>query len=172
MSDTLKAFVADRQVKYMGLSPDKMIQEAVAEFGSGLCLASSLSVEDQILTDLFLKADPKARIFVLDTGRLHQETYDVMQESMARFNFRYDVYAPDQVQLQDLIEAKGPNLFYESIENRKACCGVRKMQPLAKALGGAKAWMTGLRKAQSVTRVDMQVLEWDAGFNLVKLNPL
>ena len=167
-----REFVQLNSVDYESLDIADVMTKSYDEFSSEFCLASSLSVEDQILTTLLLKQDPDAFIFVLDTGRLHQETYDVMQQTMAKYNFKYQVFTPDSVALAEMVRDYGPNLFYESVENRKLCCGIRKMEPLKRALSGKRAWITGLRKEQSVTRSDLSVLEWDSGFEMVKLNPL
>ena len=167
-----REFVQLNAVNYESLDISDVMTKSFNEFSSDICLASSLSVEDQILTTLLLERDSQAFIFVLDTGRLHQETYDVMQQTMAKYNFKYQVFTPDSDDLSEMVQNFGPNLFYESVENRKLCCGIRKMEPLNRALSGKRAWITGLRKEQSVTRSDLSVLEWDSGFEMVKLNPL
>ena len=112
-------------------------------------LASSLGLEDQLLPILALILI-KARVFVLDTGRLNQETYDVMDETRKKYNFDYEVYYPDTSSVEQLLRTKEPNSFYESIENRKQCCSIRKTEPLKRVLKTADAWITGLRKAQSI----------------------
>ena len=144
-----------------GLDTKALIKKLSNDFGDKLVLASSLGVEDQLLTHLCLTANPKARIFVLDTGRLHQETYNVMAKTMARYNMRYEVCFPDKDQVEKMVQEKGPNLFYDSVDNRKRCCHVRKVQPLQKKLNTCNAWITGLRKEQSVTRTDIELIEWD-----------
>lgn len=135
-------------------------------------LASSLGAEDQVLTHMMLELDRDAHIFVLDTGRLHQQTYDVMSRMMSRFDFRYEVYAPEAEAVQEMVSAHGPNLFYASVENRKRCCFVRKVEPLQRALAGAGAWVTGLRRAQSTGRADTPVVDWDDGHGIAKVSPL
>ena len=135
-------------------------------------LASSLGLEDQLLTHYCLQANPSARIFVLDTGRLNQETYDVMQRSRKKYAINYEVYYPDTHKIESLIRKKGPNSFYESIENRKECCSIRKTEPLKRVLQTADAWITGLRSAQSVTRQDMNLFEEDIVHKCIKINPL
>jgi len=137
-----------------------------------LVLASSLGAEDQVLTHMVATINPKARIFVLDTGRLHQETYDVMESSRRRYNLHYEVGYPDATQVETLLHAKGPNSFYESIENRKECCGIRKVDALNRILSTADAWITGLRREQAVTRSSLDVVEWDDAHNMIKINPL
>jgi len=150
-----------------------IVRWALHEFGvRDLVLSSSLSLEDQVLTDMLLEADPEARIFTLDTGRCFPETYQVMQETMERYGMRFAVYAPDARELEDLVREHGPNCFYESVALRQRCCAVRKVNPLRRALAGAAAWMTGLRRAQSVTRTALEPVEWDAAHGLWKISPL
>jgi len=144
-----------------------------------LAFASSLGLEDQLLLSLLDEAlashpQPSASVhaFTLDTGRLNPETYDLIQVDRQTFRLPLVSYWPEAAAVEALIARGGPNLFYESLENRKACCGVRKVAPLNRALAGRSAWITGLRRAQSVTRTDLHRVEWDAAHGLVKLNPL
>ncbi len=115
---------------------------------------------------------PDVGIFTIDTGRLPQETYDAMQATIAKYDFRYDVLFPDAQQVAELVGEYGPNLFYDSADLRKKCCDIRKVVPLKKKLGTLKAWICGLRKEQSVTRSDVAAVEWDAANGLVKINPI
>ncbi len=137
-----------------------------------LVLASSLSVEDQVLTHLVCAAHARPRIFTLDTGRLFPETYETMERTMQRYGFRYEVFAPDTRELEEMVRAHGPNLFYRSVELRKLCCAVRKIHPLRRVLATADAWLCGLRREQSVTRRSVEKVEWDETFGLCKINPL
>lgn len=154
------------------LSLEQRIKKIIELFSSSVCLASSLGMEDQILTHELLALNPKAHIFVLDTGRLNQETYNVMDLTMKTYHFNYRVYYPNQDAVEELVASKGPNSFYSSVENRKECCSIRKVEPLQRALKGYKAWITGLRQAQSVTRTSLNMFEKDTGHNLIKINPL
>ena len=140
--------------------------------GKDLVLASSLGAEDQVLTQLFTSITNDARVFVLDTGRLHQETYDVMDKSRRKYRLTYEVYFPLSESVQEMVATNGPNLFYDSIESRKLCCGIRKVEPLGRALKTCKAWITGLRREQAVTRKSLPIVEWDEGHQLLKINPL
>jgi phosphoadenosine phosphosulfate reductase len=135
-------------------------------------LSSSLGAEDQVLTDLMLKIDKNANIFTLDTGRLHPETYDVMDATNLKYGVKINVFFPLNDDVQELYSTQGINGHFESIENRKRCCGIRKIEPLKRALKPLKVWITGLRATQSVTRVDMPVVEWDENFKVIKVNPL
>ena len=137
-------------------------------------LASSLGAEDMVLTDLIAKHAPGISIFSLDTGRLNPETYDLLatvQESYGN-KVTIKVFYPQPEALQQFVEVKGINAFYNSIELRKSCCGIRKVEPLKRALAGNKAWITGMRRQQAVTRADMPVEEYDADHGLTKFNPL
>ena len=135
-------------------------------------LSSSLAAEDQVLTDIILKQDKNATIFTLDTGRLHPETYDVMDGTNLKYGVKIDVFFPNNEKVQELYQTQGVNGQYESIENRKTCCNIRKIEPLKRALKDVEVWVTGLRAAQSVTRVDMPLVEWDENFKVIKVNPL
>ncbi|MCG3659601.1 phosphoadenylyl-sulfate reductase [Aliarcobacter butzleri] len=137
-----------------------------------VALSSSLAAEDQVLTDILLKKNKNASIFTLDTGRLHPETYDVMDATNLKYGIKIDVFFPDNEDVQKLYKTQGVNGHYESIENRKNCCNIRKIEPLKRALKDVEVWVTGLRASQSVTRTDMPLVEWDENFNVIKVNPL
>ncbi len=150
----------------------QILEYFIKEYGRDAALSSSLGAEDQVLTDKILKIDKNANIFTLDTGRLHPETYDVMDATNLKYGVKLEVFFPLNDAVQDLYQSQGINGHYESIENRKNCCGVRKMEPLKRALAPLKVWITGLRAAQSVTRTDMPVVEYDENFGVIKVNPL
>jgi phosphoadenosine phosphosulfate reductase len=103
---------------------------------------------------------------------MFQETYDTMQQSVERYQNSYEVYAPEAADIAALIAKDGPNLFYSSVENRKACCAVRKLKPLRKVLATVDAWICGLRRDQSVTRTEVELVSWDAEFSIYKICPL
>ena len=154
---------------------NKSTQEVVEFFFKNfekVALSSSLAAEDQVLTDLMLKENKNATIFTLDTGRLHPETYDVMDATNLKYGVKIDVFFPLNEKVQELYQTQGVNGHYESIENRKNCCNIRKIEPLKRALKGLDVWITGLRAAQSVTRVDMPLVEWDENFKVIKVNPI
>ena len=155
-----------------GGGPEALLGALVQRYGNRVTLASSLGAEDQVLTHMLLAIEPRARIFVLDTGRLHQETYDLMARTMSRYGMRYEVLFPDAAAVEEMVSGEGPNLFYASVAGRKRCCEVRKVEPLGRALAGADAWITGLRRAQSPERGDTPPVEWDAAHAAVKANPL
>lgn len=137
-----------------------------------IALASSFGAEDQVLTDIILSIDPAAKIFTLDTGRLPEETYTVMDQTNQKYGINVDVYCPDRDAVEALYQTQGINGFRMSIENRKACCQVRKIEPLRRALSELEVWITGLRRVQSPTRESMRLIEWDEANQIIKLNPL
>ena len=153
-------------------SPEKVLQFFLEFFKGKIALSSSLGLEDQVLTEMVTAIDHTLKIFTLDTGRLFPETYDLIDRTSSRFKKRIEVYFPDAAQIEDMVNTKGVNLFYESVENRKLCCHLRKIEPLTRALKGLDAWITGLRQEQSITRNHLQMIEWDKNNNLLKINPL
>ena len=154
-------------------SAQEIVTWAAQEFGAGLGLASSFGAEDVVLIDMLMQANPKGRIFTLDTGRLNQETYDVMDKIRTKYSCAIETYFPDASRVESMVREKGFNLFYESIDHRKLCCNIRKVEPLNRALAaGLKAWMTGLRREQVVTRAAVKKIERDDAHKMYKLNPL
>ncbi|PTD95997.1 phosphoadenylyl-sulfate reductase [Pseudothauera lacus] len=169
LTDALRAAVERKAAAAVAL-----LRDAVAEFGGAgeLTFANSFGAEDMVLTDLILTNRLPIEIFSLDTGRLPAETYTLMGEVEQRYGTKLKVYFPDATAVENFVRSHGINAFYDSVELRKACCGVRKMEPLRRALAGKKAWITGLRAAQSVTRSGLALREFDAANGLEKLNPL
>src|SRR3989338_1067719 len=117
-----------------GMTPDQIIKFAYKEFGEKIVFASSLGEEDQVITDMIAKTAPEMEIFTLDTGRLFQKTYDLLAKTQKRYPMTFKVYYPDTEAVEDMVRNHGINLFYESVENRKLCCGIRKVEPLKRAL--------------------------------------
>ena len=126
-----------------------------------LAIASSFGVEDIVLIDLLASLEPRPRVFTLDTGRLPQETYDLMDQVRRRWNIDVEVYFPDAIRVEEMVLHKGLNLFYDSVENRRECCHVRKVEPLGRALATVDGWITGLRRDQSTTRAAVAKAEPD-----------
>jgi phosphoadenosine phosphosulfate reductase len=135
-------------------------------------LASSLAAEDMVLTHAIAQAGLPIRIFTLDTGRLHDETLALVPRIKARYGIEIDLVKPDAAAVQQHVDEHGAFAFYESIELRKACCGIRKVEPLRRALSGKSAWITGQRREQAVSREELAAEEHDAVFGLIKFNPL
>jgi len=158
--------------EWNGLPSEQILEKALSLFGNKITFATSLGAEDQVITCLISKIDKSANIFTLDTGRVFPETYDLLHRTISRYELNIKSYYPDTAQVEEMVNTKGINLFYESIENRKLCCHVRKIVPLRRALQGMEAWITGLRREQSVTRTDLNIVEWDAANGLIKINPL
>ncbi len=142
------------------------------EYSGQITFSTSLGQEDQVITHLIEKSQADIEIFTLDTGRLFPETYDVLGNTKSRYKTPIKVYFPNTQAVENLITAKGPNSFYNSVENRKECCAIRKIEPLKRALEGKKIWITGLRAGQSNNRQNMNILEYDKGFDIIKYNPL
>ncbi|NLR79916.1 phosphoadenylyl-sulfate reductase [Chitinophaga eiseniae] len=153
-------------------SVEESIQYLVEQYPGAVAFSTSFGQEDQVIADIIWRNHLPVRVFTLDTGRLFQETYDVMDLTMARYKQPVEVFYPETAAVEKLVAAKGPNSFYESVENRKECCGIRKIVPLNRALEGVKVWITGLRAEQSDNRQGMETLEWDAQRHLYKYNPL
>ena len=135
-------------------------------------LASSLGAEDMVLTDLVLRDGLRIEVFTLDTGRLHNETYALLDAITARYGARPRVVFPRSDAVEDYVNSYGVNGFYSSVELRKACCYIRKVEPLRRALAGKQAWITGLRRGQSAARQEVEVRSYDAENGLIKFNPL
>lgn len=149
------------------------ILRQLSDSGLRVVFSTSFGKEDQVITHALTKLpDPAITIFTLDTGRLFEETYEVFNRTVNKYKLRIETYYPDQQATQKLVSDKGPYSFYESLENRKECCYIRKIEPLKRALKGKEVWITGLRKEQSDNRADMQLVEWDEGHQLIKVHPL
>ncbi len=168
-----KEDIAEYQEKLKDFSAEEIIAWAAEFFGpDNVALASSISAEDQVLTEMIARASERMQIFTLDTGRLPSQTYDVIAGTISKYGMDIEMLFPERADVEKMTSEFGPNLFYDSIESRKLCCKVRKIEPLKRKLSNLKAWITGLRREQAVTRSDMEVLEWDEAFSLVKINPL
>lgn len=169
LNDTFIASINIKSGKALSL-----LQNALNEFGNQneIAFANSFGAEDMVLTDLILQNHLSIEIFSLDTGRLPTETYDLMAEVEHNYNTKLKVYFPQAQTVEFYVKNHGINAFYESIELRKACCHMRKVEPLQRALKGKKAWISGMRAAQATTRASLPVREYDEGNKLEKFNPL
>ncbi len=141
-------------------------------FPGKVLFSTSLGQEDQVITDIILRNKIPVEIFTLDTGRLFYETYELIERTNARYKTNLKIYFPDAADVEIFVTKKGVNSFYESVENRKECCYIRKVKPLNRALKNAKVWITGLRAEQSENRKNMPVISWDEEKQLYKFNPL
>jgi phosphoadenosine phosphosulfate reductase len=155
-----------------GASPQEIISFFAEEYKDKIAFATSLGAEDQVITEMVAEIDPGMKIFTLDTGRLFQETYDLLDITRKKYNLEIEVCFPDAVDVEEMVNRLGINLFYDNIENRKLCCYIRKSEPLARALQGMDGWMCGLRKQQSAMRQKLNAVEWDTIHRKIKVNPL
>lgn len=155
------------------MSAPDAIAWALDRFHPRIALASSFGAEDVVVIDLLMRRRPDARVFTLDTGRLPEETYALMDRIRSRYGIDIETQFPDREEVETMVVAKGPYSFRESVENRKECCRIRKVEPLRRALRGLDAWITGLRRDQAPTRSAVRKLERDASLSgLWKINPI
>lgn len=171
-TDKIKVQIAQWNEELMEKSPEEVIGFFLNHFGEDIVLSTSLGLEDQVITQMVLSQHKYTEVFTLDTGRLFPETYDLIARTNKFFGIRMKTYFPEPSSVEKMVAEKGINLFYDSVENRKLCCAVRKVAQLPRAFKGKQAWICGLRKDQSVSRFFNKLVEWDANNNLVKINPL
>ena len=164
--------IADLAAQTEGLNLHDALSLLANVFPGKVIFSGSFSYEDQFLTHTILAGKIPVSIFTLDTGRLFAETYAVWSSTNERYNTRIKAYYPDNNHLEKFIEEKGPNAFYESLQNRKDCCYIRKVEPLKRALTGNEIWITGLRAEHSGAREQLPQLEWDEGNKIIKYHPL
>jgi len=155
-----------------GLDPVEALAFLANKFPGRIVFSTSFGWEDQVITHMIFANDLPIKIFTLETGRLFPETYYVWNRTMEMYGKPIHAYYPNNELLEKMVNAKGPSSFYESVENRKECCGIRKVEPLKRALAGNKCWVTGIRAEQSVGRHDMHNIEWDEQNNLIKFHPI
>ncbi len=151
---------------------DKTLAEILEKYNTEVYFSTSLGLEDQVLLDKLVKLAQPFKVFTLDTGRLFGETYELWEKTERHYQIKIEPFFPNFQEVEKMVKEKGINLFYKSIENRKLCCAVRKLEPLSRALKNAKVWLTGLRREQSLTRTEMKFAEWEDKYNLLKVNPL
>ncbi len=159
--------------KFETKKPQEVLEWALGTFHPRISLASSFGAEGVTLIDMLSKIDPKFRVFTLDTGRLNQETYDLIDKIRTKYSVQVEVFYPDTESVEKMVSVHGMNLFYDSVDLRRLCCRTRKVEPLMRVLSGLDAWITGLRRGQSITRTDVKKIEIDeAHGNMVKVNPI
>lgn len=159
--------------EYASKSPQDVLNWALDNVHPDIALASSFGAEDVVLIDMLMKLNPEARVFSLDTGRLNQETYDVMDAVKAKYGTSIEITFPDTEDVQNMVRTHGMNLFYKSLELRHLCCGLRKVDPLNKMLGTLSGWITGVRADQTKVRGDAGKFELDeAHGSIIKVNPI
>jgi len=164
--------INDLKKELAGRNAAEIIQYISTNFGNRAVFSTSFGIEDQVITH-FIGSMPSAiAIFTLDTGRLFPETYSVWNRTLERYKLVINAYYPQAEAVQQLVSQKGPSSFYESIENRKECCFIRKIEPLKRAIQGYDIWITGIRAEQSENREDMDYIEWDEHNKIIKIHPL
>jgi len=161
-SENFNALLAQTQANLVQIATDFL----------PVVFASSLAAEDMVLTDLILRKGLPISIFTLETGRLHAQTLEMLVRIKQTYDYDVVTYRPEPEMLQTYVQQNGLNAFYESVQMRKECCRIRKVEPLKRALAGNKAWVTGQRRAQSSTRIDLQMQEQDTAHEMIKFNPL
>ena len=166
LTDKLKQSVSTKREQVLNV-----LKDAANKFPA-ITFANSFGAEDMVLTDIIMREKLAIEIFSLDTGRLPVETYTLMAEAESTYNTKLKVYFPKHEVVEQYVQTKGINAFYESIDLRKACCHMRKVEPLQRALNGKQAWITGMRAEQATTRANLPVKEFDEGNKLEKFNPL
>jgi len=154
------------------LEPVAALQWLAGTFPGKIVFSSSFGWEDQVITHMIFAHHIPIKVFTLETGRLFPETYYVWNRTMEMYGQPIYAYYPNNERLEQMVNAKGPNCFYESVVNRKECCGIRKVEPLKRALAGNECWITGIRADQSANREHMHNAEWDEGNQLVKFHPI
>lgn len=158
---------------YSDKSAEEVLKWTLDNLHPKVALASSFGAEDVVLIDMLTKINPEARIFTLDTGRLNQETYDVMDNLRSNYKIKFEVMFPNQDDVEAMVREHGMNLFYRSQANRKLCCGIRKVAPLTKILSTLDGWITGIRADQTQNRGNANKFEIDNQFGgILKANPL
>jgi phosphoadenosine phosphosulfate reductase len=169
---TIDEPVAEILARLQGLSADEILADAATRYPGRVALASSLGAEDQVLTHMIADAGLDIPIFTLDTGRLHPETYELIDRTNKRYGFRMRVYCPDAGEVEEMVAASGINLFRDSSFLNQRCCETRKIKPLRRAQVGLEAWISGLRRGQSGAGETVEPAAWDGDAGLLRLNPL
>ncbi len=172
MANTNQNSIEALQQQAAGLSIPEVLELLANQFPGQVTFSSSFSFEDQVITHDILANKLPISIFTLDTGRLFAETYSVWSSTNSRYDTSIKAYYPDATHIEKFVVQNGPNAFYESVDNRKSCCHIRKVEPLKRALAGNAVWVTGLRAEHSAARHDLQQFEWDAANNIIKYHPI
>ncbi len=163
---------SELNLKFNNLNLTQSLQNLRAHFNGRIVFSTSLGLEDQAITDAIFRNDLDIEVFTLDTGRNFQETYTTLDETRKKYGKPITAYYPQTKAIEAYVSEQGINAMYDSVEQRKQCCGIRKIEPLNRALAGAEIWITGLRAAQSGYRADMGLFEADEARGLLKFNPL
>jgi phosphoadenosine phosphosulfate reductase len=165
-------FSTELKEKIFNASPVEALQAIAEAYPGKVVFSTSFGWEDQVISQIIFTNNIPIRVFTLETGRLFSETYYVWNRTLEMYQKPIEAYYPNQTLLEEMVSTKGPNSFYESVENRKQCCGIRKLEPLKRALTGNEIWITGIRAEQSLNRLDMHAVEWDEQNQLIKYHPI
>lgn len=168
----MKELLEELNVRFSLAKAEEILEYFTQKYPGRVSFATSLGMEDQVITHMLSRIAQKVHFFTLDTGRLFPETYELIDLTQKKYKIDIHLYFPGTKEVEEMVAEKGINLFYESVENRKLCCEIRKLQPLERALAGMKIWINGLRRSQSHTRADLNPVEWDETHQVMKVNPL
>ena len=172
MTLTTKNTIEQLLYSFDGLDEAACIKLLNNQFPGQVTFSTSFSYEDQVISHTILSHQLPVKIFTLDTGRLFAETYSVWTSTNEKYQTKIQAYYPQANTLQEFVAARGPNSFYESVDNRKQCCFIRKVEPLKRALSGNAVWITGLRAEHSADRTNLPIIEWDDANQIIKYHPL
>jgi len=172
MIHTQENFIQDLIQQVTTLNIAEGLSVFASQFQGQVTFSTSFSIEDQVITHEIFDNHLPIKIFTLDTGRLFAETYTVWSQTHEKYGVPIEAYYPNHTAIEKFVTEKGPNSFYESVENRKSCCYIRKVEPIKRALAGNKVWITGLRAEHSPSRQDLQLVEWDETNQIIKYNPI
>ncbi|RZF61932.1 phosphoadenylyl-sulfate reductase [Sphingobacterium corticibacterium] len=164
--------IAQIKQEIQGLNAAEIVEHVQRKYGPKTVFSTSFGIEDQVITHLIAQSGKEISLFTLETGRLFPETYYVWNRTLEKYKLPIKAYYPDTAAVEKMVTEKGPSSFYESVENRKECCHIRKIEPLRRAIQGFEIWITGIRAEQSSNREDMENVEWDAANNIIKIHPL
>jgi phosphoadenosine phosphosulfate reductase len=168
----MSALVSELLTELKGKEIAEQLRILANRFPNEVVFSTSFGLEDQAITYMIASNKLPVKVFTLDTGRIFPETYTTWSRTVEKYGVTIFAYYPDAVGIQEFVSEKGPNSFYESVDNRKQCCHIRKVEPLQRALKGNKIWITGIRAEQSNDRHDMPMIEWDEVNQIIKFHPL
>ena len=168
----MSVLVSELMDELKGKEIAEQLKILASRFPGEIVFSTSFGLEDQAITYMIASNKLPVKVFTLDTGRIFPETYTTWSRTVEKYGLTISAYYPDAMVLQQFVSEKGPNSFYESVENRKQCCHIRKVEPLQRALKGNKIWITGIRAEQSNNRLDMPIMEWDEINQIIKFHPL
>lgn len=158
--------------KFQYSDSKQMLSYFINKYKNKIVFASSMGAEDQVITHILTQIDKNIKIFTLDTGRLFPETYSLISRTNEFYNINIEIFFPDYYHVEKMVNENGINLFYKSVEKRKLCCNIRKIEPLKRAFKDVDVWICGLRREQSITRKNLNAIEWDETNQMIKVNPL